>query len=290
MPQLQFETSKHVLLFSDPRGGSTWLAEVLCKATQKPMIFEPLHLKNVSKVRKIGFGWRQHIPEDANWPEAKSFFQNLFSGKIINWWLAQMSPRDVLVNSDSAVIKFCRGSMLLPYLVKNFKFDLLPVYMVRHPFGVVASQLKHGSWSHTDEFFQLPDTKYNDIYKLHQSYLESLASKTELMTAHWCITNAAVLNHAENNRKWITIYYEDMVTSPKEVLNEVFNRWNINPNFDHLDIEKRSKTALSETKIDPEVQISSWQNFFSELEIDKMLDVLKHFEISVYSKDIYPRL
>lgn len=85
MPQLQFETSKHVLLFSDPRGGSTWLAEVLCKATQKPMIFEPLHLKNVSKVREIGFGWRQHIPEDADWPEAKSFFQNLFSKKIINW-------------------------------------------------------------------------------------------------------------------------------------------------------------------------------------------------------------
>ncbi len=290
MPRLQFETSKHVLLFSDPRGGSTWLAEVLCRATQKPMIFEPLHLKNVSKVKEIGFGWRQYIPEDANWPEAKNYFQNLFSGKIMNWWLAQMSPRNALVNSDSAVIKFCRGSMLLPYLVKNFKFDLLPVYMVRHPFGVVASQLKHGSWSHTDEKFSLPQTHYNEVFKIHQEYLESLTSKAELLTAYWCITNSVVLKHPENNRKWITIYYEHLVTSPEKVLEEIFQRWNIETDLKNLDIEKRSKTALSESKIEPEIQISSWRNFFSELEIDKMQAVLKYFEIFKYSRDIYPKL
>lgn len=289
LPQLPFEPSKHLLLFSDPRGGSTWLAEILCQATQKPMIFEPLHLENAPKVKALGFGWRQHIPENTDWPEAKSFFSDLFSGKIMNWWLAQMSPRNLLIKSDSAVIKFCRGSMLLPYLVKNFKFDLLPIYMVRHPFGVVASQMKHGSWSHVYDRFQLPDTKFNDVYKRHQSYLESLSSKIELLIAHWCITNAIVLNHIDNDRKWITIHYEHLVTSPKKVLNEVFQRWNIKLNFDDLDIEKRSKTDLSKTKIDPEAQISSWLKVFSKEDVKKMLAVLAHFEIFIYDETIYPK-
>lgn len=290
MPQLQFKTSKNILLFSDPRGGSTWLAEILCKATQKAMIFEPLHLKNAPKVKEIGFGWRQHIPENENWPEAKAFFQDLFSGKIINWWLAQMSSRPALIKSDSAVIKFCRGTMLLPYLVKHFEFDLLPVYMVRHPFGVVASQLKHGGWSHTEDYFKLPDTKFNDVYKHHQNYLENLSSKVELMTAHWCITNAVVLNHANNNQEWINIYYEHLVASPKKVINEIFMRWGIQPNFNDLDFQKPSKTALKKTKVDPEIQISSWVNFFSKEDIKKMLSVLEHFEISIYDDTIYPKL
>ncbi|MFN2260735.1 MAG: sulfotransferase domain-containing protein [Psychroflexus sp.] len=290
MPKLQFEISKQVLLFSDPRGGSTWLAEMLCKATHKPMIFEPLHLKNAPQVAGIGFGWRQYIPEDAEWLEAEVFFQNLFSGKIMNWWLAQMSQRNVLVKTDSAVFKFCRGSMLLPYLVKNFKFDLLPIYMVRHPFGVVASQLKHGSWSHVEKIFRLPDAPHNEVFKIHQKYLESLTSKAELLTAYWCITNAVVLNHPENNRKWITIYYENLVTSPEKVLNKIFQRWNIKPDFDKLDVEKPSKTALNLTKISPKAQISSWQNFFSESEINKMLAVLNYFKISAYGKDIYPKM
>ena len=73
-----------ILIVSDPRSGSTWLSEVLSTINQSYIIDEPLHINNVHELKALKFEWRQHIPVNRNWPAAKQFFKNLFSGKINN--------------------------------------------------------------------------------------------------------------------------------------------------------------------------------------------------------------
>ena len=73
-----------ILIVSDPRSGSTWLSEVLSTINQSYIVDEPLHINNVHEIKALKFEWRQHIPVNRNWPAAKQFFKNLFSGKINN--------------------------------------------------------------------------------------------------------------------------------------------------------------------------------------------------------------
>ena len=70
----QIDPLNAISLFCDPRGGSTWLAETLNTIAYSTIIDEPLHLKNMKSLQKMDFSWRQYIPEDADWPEATSFF------------------------------------------------------------------------------------------------------------------------------------------------------------------------------------------------------------------------
>src|SRR5690606_7146300 len=72
------------LIFAEPRGGSTWLMETIQMITQEPVIWEPLHLgRKNNPFKKLNFEWRQYIPEEMEWEEAKILFSKLFSGKIL---------------------------------------------------------------------------------------------------------------------------------------------------------------------------------------------------------------
>lgn len=73
-----FQATNNHYIFSSPRGGSTWLMEVIQQITKEPVIFEPLFI-GIKKhpLNKINFGWRQYIPEDAIWEEAKIIFDSI---------------------------------------------------------------------------------------------------------------------------------------------------------------------------------------------------------------------
>ncbi len=44
-------------VFADPRGGSTWLTEIIQEITQEPVMWEPLHInKKNSPFKKLNFG------------------------------------------------------------------------------------------------------------------------------------------------------------------------------------------------------------------------------------------
>ena len=73
------------LIFSDPRGGGTWLSELLLKQENKQaLIWEPLHPQNKSIfTKKLRFSSRQYIPVHSDWKEAKNAFESLLKGNIL---------------------------------------------------------------------------------------------------------------------------------------------------------------------------------------------------------------
>src|SRR5690606_13257283 len=143
--------------------------------------------------------WRQYIPEHAKWPEAEAFFINLFKGKVLNKWIMQQTTAKELLQSNQFIIKFCRGNALLPYLTHHFHFVHKPILLVRHPFAVVASQLKHGSWNHIHPKFTIPEAPYHSHYKEHEAFCKTLTTQAEILTSYWCLTNQIPLRHAKNN-------------------------------------------------------------------------------------------
>jgi len=174
----------NILLFSDPRGGSTWLTEVLIKHFSKhAILWEPLHIDHVTAFKELGFTWRQYIPQEEVWPEAQTLFKRVFQGKVLNEWTGLATSSKELLNAKGLFVKFCRGNALLPWAVKHFKFDYQPVYLIRHPFAVAASQMKQGGWDAEFKGFEIPTGPYAEYIQKHESFLKQLKFKDESLVA-----------------------------------------------------------------------------------------------------------
>lgn len=281
-----YNLNKNHYIFADPRGGSTWLMEIIQNITNEPVIWEPLdlNLKN-NPFNEINFDWRQYIPYDAKWPEAKVCFELLFQGKILEKNILDYSTFSQLNNSESLLFKICRGNALLPWLVENFEFKHKPVYMVRHPFAIASSQLRHGGWSHLSKTFEIPETPFNSHYKRHSHLLNSITTNEEILVAKWCLTNLHTLNHHNNDKKWITIYYEDFVLNPEQQVQKILDSWNLSYDTSLINFDKNSQTTHLDSPDLNIKKISSWQNKFNQYQIDKMGRILEYFNVHIYRKD-----
>lgn len=273
-------------IFSDPRGGSTWLMEIIKTITKEPVIWEPFQLgKKAHPFKKINFGWRQHIPEDAEWKEAKELFDKLFSGKILADNILNKSTFSEVMKSKSLLFKICRGSDFLIWLSKNYYFNYKPIYLIRHPFAVVSSQLRHGSWNYPFTKLNIPNTPYNDKYKKHRPFLETLRTKEEALVAEWCLANYDPLNHKDNNKKWLTINYEELIMNPEKTINRILASWGIEYDLSLIDFKKNSSTTKDDSPDLVIERLYNWQNQLNKTQLENMGKVLDYFKIDIYSKE-----
>ncbi|MBR9997628.1 MAG: hypothetical protein KFF73_01595 [Cyclobacteriaceae bacterium] len=196
-------------------------------------------------------------------------------------------------SANQLIIKICRGNMLLPWITSQFNFTYAPIYLVRHPFAVVLSQIKQGGWNNPYKKFEIPSTPYNEIYWNHSTFLGKLTTREEILTFIWCLTNQVPLNHQQNNQDWITVYYENLLLNPTIEINRIFDRWNLSiPVRIQEKYRKKSPTAINPKDIkEPHDQLSSWQHELNPDQISRMIQVLKYFDIQHYSaEDVMPKV
>ena len=286
---VELDPTANVLLFADPRGGSTWLAETLQSGLELELLWEPLQPRLVPRFGDLGFGWRQYIPAQAKWPAARRAFQDLLRGKLLNRHVCRYTRASRLAASERVLIKFCRGNALLPWFVRQFELAHEPVLLLRHPFAVAASQMGHGHWNEASYSFDA-SAPFSEREGAHASYLASLRTRPELLVATWCLANTAALEQPPADRPWITVYYEQLLAEPAEQLGRIFERWS-------LDLPKRvleqvgkpsSMTKDASALHDSTKQIAKWRQVFSPADIERMLAVLDHFGVTVYSDQLMP--
>jgi len=289
----KFNPKEQILIFSDPRGGSTWLTEIIHTIPNTAIIWEPLNIHNVKTVKNLGFGWRQYIPENQTWLEAENVINKICSGKIVNEWTMLVTNVKDYYKANQLIVKICRGNMLLPWITNRIEFKFSPIYLIRHPFAVVASQMKQGGWNSPFRKFEVPKIPFNEIYQEHIKFLTSLSTKEEILIAYWCLTNKISLNHPNNNTKWITVYYEKLLLHPGHEIQRIFKTWNMPvPKDIEKTYQKKSSTTLGEMNThDPKIQLAKWKRELNKTQINKMQRVLDYFEITSYSWDkLTPRI
>lgn len=281
-----YNVQKNHLLFAFPRGGSTWLMEIIQYITKEPVIWEPLHLGHKCPAFKtLNFGWRQYIPEEIEWNEAKLAFDSLFSGKLIDEDIFRHSTYMQSFKSKSLLFKFIFGTQLLPWLTENYTFCYKPINLIRHPFAVVSSQLRHNSWSFPVSSYTIPSIPFNDIFYKYESFLNTLSTAEEVFTADWCLANKYVLEHKNNNIKWLTVSYEELVINPQKTLNRIIKEWGLDKDISKIDFKKNSSTTKKDSPENGISRINHWQRKLSIHQIRRMKKVLEYFEINTYSAD-----
>lgn len=287
-----FDPNKALIIAGDPRGGTTWLAEILREFDKTALLWEPLWLTRERTFRDLNFSYRQFLPESEVFPEIRANFSNLFSGKVLNSHLCQFTSISQISSAQWLLIKFCRANQLLPWLTQQFRFKYAPIYIVRHPCAVVASQLRQGGWDNVNTTFQIPYNKlYPEFYSQHEDFLKSIDSKVKVLAATWCLTNAIPLQHSENNKRWITITYESLILEGEKQLNRIEKRWNIKlPESAFQKLNKASKTTVQGSPIleNKGSQLEYWKKQLSDQQINDIMEVLDYFKIDLYTTDFLP--
>jgi hypothetical protein len=290
--QSAFDAMNALIIAGDPRGGTTWLAEILRRIPRTAMLWEPLATANVPEFRNLGFSWRQHIPESERWTEAELTFRRLFEGRLLSPYLCRnTTPRD-FGDAHHLLIKFCRANQLLPWLTTHFNFQNPPVYLVRHPCAVVASQLRQGGWSHVAPKFEIPDGRYRSFYSDHLDFLGSVDSVEKRLAAVWCLCNLVPLKHHANNVRWITITYESLLQDPVKQLRRIAGRWKIDfPVTLYESVANVSATTVGDSPIRRGMasdQLTYWKTQLTRRQLEDIFFVLRYFNVDLYDKHEMP--
>jgi hypothetical protein len=269
-------------IFSEPRGGSTWLAEMIGSLVNRPILWEPLNEKEVKVFNELALPERLVLaPDQSASSKILIAVQKAFKGKVLNKWTTEVSSLQSLLSNKQAVVKICKGNGILPWILKHFKFNYEPIYLVRSPYAVISSQLEHVGWEKGYETIKFPKEITNTIYDRYQPFLKSLKNKEEVLTAYWCISNKAMLS-GSFDESIIKIYYEDLARTPRLELDKIFNRWGIgyklNKNSELFN--KASYSASKDLTSNTEKQLNKWKSKLSQKEIKNITRVLRAFEIS----------
>jgi len=291
-------------LFCQPRGGSTWLAEILLHKQHAVLIDEPLwrgnmvnpwmkpdhKFRKIKQIADLDFYYYQHIPESEDWPAAFTTFENILTGRSISIGLYNEQDLRNLIKGDLYITKFCYANLLMPWLVRQFDFSA--ILLTRHPCAVVASQLKYPAW----KGMIIPREKKIADFPYHQFYHSALEkvgiidSREKYLALIWALGFKHTAMHPMNNKRWLTISYEGLLCNYSKEINRINQRFNFGLDNLAIDFNQPSKSTHKDSLkyLNKNQQLLSWQKELSNKQIATILKVLEKFEIDIYTANPEP--
>lgn len=281
-----FKPEDALVICGDPRGGTTWLMELLALTPRTAVIWEPLHPQRGVVPKHFRLGWRGHIPETVPEPRIQSFIRDVLSGRRINAWTRYSSHDGDEARAVHLLVKFCYASDLLPWMTRWIDFSHKPIHLLRHPVAVALSQVRLFKMHGPLPRIEVPDEIHNDMHVQHVDYLRTLDSHLQLMVAYWCMANKRTLEHT-GNRRWCTVYYEHLLLHPERELDRIATEtgMTIAPQA-YARVREASATVRgTDLEKDPRKQMTKWRTQVPPAELAALQSVLDHFGITVYRCD-----
>ena len=279
-----YSLEKSMMIFGEPRSGSTWLMELLANYERCIVVWEPTH--PFFGVNPVQFRGEPRIFEDPSNTNAllANYMADVLTLKKVNKWTLNYTTFKSIVYSNNTLTKFVHGTLLLPWIINNMRLDYKPIYIVRHPIAIALSQIK-GNMNIEKEMMSETTFQrvYPDQYDEYRRYMVQLDSPLEKLVAMWCLHHKYLLPHI-NSEKLILIYYEELLTDPFEGLRKIGNEWNIDLEIEPKIVRRPSKTDFGKhLKQDPVEQLSKWQTQVSVADKNKIQKILDYFRINFYS-------
>jgi hypothetical protein len=293
-----------ICLFCQPRGGSTWLTEILLHLPQTVLIDEPLwrgriaapfvkpdyYTRKVKSIADLDFFFNQYIPEDAQWPEAREAFEEILSGQCISIGLYDEQDLKNLEFGNNYITKFNYANLLAPWLSRQFEFNA--IMLTRHPCAVIASQLHLPAWKHIDPTKAIDPGNFPnyEYYALALQKVGKIDSRVKYLALIWAMGFRNTAMHPDNNKRWLTIAYESILTNFDTELGRIDQRFHYGLKQLDIDRKRPSKSTRegSFARLQNDEQLSSWKSTLSKKQVATILDVLECFEIDIYTEQAEP--
>ncbi len=281
------KTTSPVIISGTTRGGTTWLMEQLYHKDMQ-VIWEPTKYETITRHRGEAFakalGVIPYIPEDAVWDEAYAYFGQLLNGGIPEEINGASHP--LLLSNPFAksrlLLKCCNINLLLPWLCRNF--NIRPILLVRSPFAVIASQLRHPGFREigtTHNLFALNQLKYQDIFLRYEAPIKAIRTQTEMLANWWAIQHVELLRYPEEERKWEVVYYEDAVMNPDLHIQMMCDSNGITHKTDERKYRMPSATS-QQTVTGTDDYLNNWKSKLDSREIASISEILYAYGLHTY--------
>lgn len=280
-------------LFSNPRGGSTWLGEILQEIPDSVLCNESIF--RLPEFSELQFTWHQPIPAGVDWPEAYELFRKILNREILSQRVYFTNDLAKIPGAAHHIYKFCHGNLLLEWFADHF--DVMPILLVRHPCAVVSSQIQHHGWQKMKEGgeikYSIPEFRFNDFYFLYEDILKTVKTIEESLAATWCLTMVDSLQNQSNDKKWITVAYENLYTNFEFEIDRIFGRLGLS--IPEKVYERNRKVSVSALEYANQYvlsgkQLSNWKDKLSMKQQQNILGIVKAFGITHYDHNPEPDL
>jgi hypothetical protein len=304
--------TQNIAVLGFGRSGTTWISDIISKATGRLILFEPLHPSVTEMSREFSYS---PISVD-NAQTICSYLGDVIGKRHRKMWLMrnhvpvrleEISPHFLdLIWENCNVLGFkeIRANFMLRWLQEDLGYRI--VYVVRHPCAVVSSILRRHNfwefgWPGTYELF-LQRTLYHPHYQDHRikdcrSVVEGATSAFEQYAVMWAITHAIVL--PELKKLGLPLfYYEHFYTNPFESVRKLLDfigtdKDNIHPAYIFTPSMTTLKTLHglygSEDLIHDGASIF-WKDTLNPAQVARILDIIRCFDVGLYEASGLPRV
>ena len=293
-----------IVLLCHPRGGSTWLGEILKTIQGSILIDEPLWRgfyrsanyspKNgegkIKSLSKLGFYFDQPIPLDTDWKEANKIIGSIIKGTFWNYQLYDENEFTNFKNAQTHIIKFCYGHLLFPWLQHNF--DITSIVLHRHPCAVVASQINHAGFTKIikNPSGTIPDFRFNEIYQKYGNVWKTIDSKEEYLAAIWALKTKYICENSDSKNNLLTIFYEELVNDFNSQIEKINKHVNFNLSNKAFALKSKPSSSITHRNhlrsgIN---QLDKWKTTLKYHQINKILKIVEKFEIELYDESLMP--
>lgn len=275
------------MLFASPRGGSTWVTELVASQPGFWPISEPLNLRSSWVRENLGLSSFSELYDDKNTIRILEYYGRLLGGGLTDLKL-RPGLKFYRPSTNRIVVKENQGCLDRMRWFED-TFGVLVIHLIRHPIPVALSR----------EVFPLLDSFKDCALRKRFSADElSLADRLIDSGSHlergvltWCLHHAPALR--EERASWLRVYYEQTVLQPDTVIEQLADRLLL-PDRERM---KRQIVEPSQVmrKSDSETQelltgqdnrdylVHKWKSRVSQSDLQKVDVILKTFDISIYS-------
>lgn len=298
-----------IVVLSFGRSGSTWVSDIISKSLGGLLLFEPLHPEACFFAAEICYN-------DATDPALSARLAELLEGILVrqdrNRWLLRnhlFSPLEEVsqafvdtVWEECEVLGFkeIRANFLIDWLLEHFHARI--VYLVRHPYAVIASL--HRRKNFWNEFgFERHWRLFQERVLLnprHQALLQpylplATAAQTQIEqeTVMWAVTHK--IASADLTRHGLPIFhYEDFYEKPFPTTRALLSYLGHNASIHPAHIFVPSMTTIrtvhglssSESDYSTKGLAIFWQDILPPTELRIIGEIVRAFDIHDYADNL----
>jgi hypothetical protein len=267
-----YSSEETIFVAGTGRSGTTWVGEVLASQIGYTLIDEPFNVGPNLNWRPAEFGFEKvNYWANGHSKSLEEYVMSVARGKELQ---VPWHKFKYLIRSDGYVVK--------AVLINPCFADILSitgaegVFVVRHPCGVVSSQIRHPGWSHfSKESRDLPQSVV-ERYPHFREVFESVSSQEELLAFWWAVENIIPLDEPKPY-PWHMVAYESLVSRPiiefKKIIEKIKNVEVKNKKL-KKDVGKVSKSTKEYSKPQARNPKVVWKNRLEDNQIDRIVEVV----------------
>lgn len=281
-----YDIGNTIVMTGSPRSGTTWLSEILHTIPRSCILHEPIAPNVVPGVNALGFGWRPYVAPEVDWPEAEEFMRRVLTGQVLYRHTTRRASLVEILRNEYWIVKFVRANRLLRWMTEKFPIRT-PILLIRHPCAVVASQMRHPSWSPNTS--PVADSRFLAAYPWGSDVLTGIKTWEEALAATWCMDYLAPLSTPKPH-PWILVTYEKLVRHGEEEIQRIFNALDLEiPKSAVRGLRTPSKSVREDSSIligeDP---LADWTKCLSKEQVKCILHLVSAFGLDFYGEGLEP--